>query len=309
MTLYRRLFLSLLLLAWLGMILACGGGGGNSPEKSTTPGTQESDEDVLKEATKKRDEAIAAQKQVRAKNEARKQQYEEELVAFKKATTECQEQLKPYNKAKNEYDSVQRLSAAKPSYGKAALDEWYRAVVRDFPGTEGCKEAQRRLNGDAPRTLAVPPLPVAPKKPDPPKLELEPEPRIPEVPTLAEIRERREAAQREAERDAKREAQRKAEEEYERDGLVLLQKTTNGVSEALGNGNFSAEISGTVVNRRKSKLNYAQITFNLYDESGAQVGSALANINGLESGGRWNFKATTITSRWKTYKVSGLSGF
>ena len=33
------------------------------------------------------------------------------------------------------------------------------------------------------------------------------------------------------------------------------------------------EITGTVVNRRNYKLSYAQITFNVYDQSGGQVGS------------------------------------
>jgi hypothetical protein len=63
------------------------------------------------------------------------------------------------------------------------------------------------------------------------------------------------------------------------------------------------------VNRRGVKLMYAQITFNLYDSSGAQVGSAIANINGLEAGGRWNFKASTFGTDFKKYKFSELSGF
>jgi len=64
-----------------------------------------------------------------------------------------------------------------------------------------------------------------------------------------------------------------------------------------------------VINRRKSKLRYAQITFNLYDESGAQVGWALANINGLEPGGAWKFKASSFGTDFKKYKFSELSGF
>lgn len=63
-----------------------------------------------------------------------------------------------------------------------------------------------------------------------------------------------------------------------------------------------------MVNRRARTLSYAQITFNVYDASGAQVGSALANINGLEPGARWNFKAVSFT-KGTTYKFSKLSGF
>lgn len=90
--------------------------------------------------------------------------------------------------------------------------------------------------------------------------------------------------------------------EDDHDGLVLLTKTVQGTSTDLG-----MEITGTVVNRRSKALSYAQITFNVYDESGAQVGSALANINGLEPGGRWNFKAVAFT-KGKTYKFSKLIG-
>jgi DNA-directed RNA polymerase subunit RPC12/RpoP len=87
-------------------------------------------------------------------------------------------------------------------------------------------------------------------------------------------------------------------------GLVLLNETLKGTT-----NQFAGEITGTVVNEGNKTLNYAQIQFNLYDDSGAQVGSAVANINGLEPGGRWNFKAVTFTNKWKTFKMFKLSGF
>jgi len=101
-----------------------------------------------------------------------------------------------------------------------------------------------------------------------------------------------------------KEAARKLEEEIDVNGLVLMRKTV----EARG-GDLGGEITGSVINRRKSKLSYAQITFNLYDDSGAQVGSALANINGLEPGGTWKFKASTFGVDFSRYKFSELSGF
>jgi len=103
---------------------------------------------------------------------------------------------------------------------------------------------------------------------------------------------------------AEAEAARRAEEEYDARGLVLLLKTVQGKR-----GEFGGEITGTVVNRRGVTLSYAQITFILYDGSGAQVGTALANINDLESGGRWNFTATTFGTDFVHYKFSELSGF
>jgi hypothetical protein len=102
----------------------------------------------------------------------------------------------------------------------------------------------------------------------------------------------------------KGDAATKNEDELEVDGLVLLRKSVTG-----RRGEVTGEITGTVVNRRDHKLNYAQITFNLYDASGAQVGSAIANINGLEPGGRWNFKAVTLGTDFVKYKFAELSGF
>lgn len=120
----------------------------------------------------------------------------------------------------------------------------------------------------------------------------------------AEKRRLTAAAKLEQRRRADAEATRKAKEEYEQNGLVLLRQTVKAKT-----GQFGGEITGTVVNRRKKKLAYAQITFNLYDNSGAQVGSAMANINGLESGGRWKFKASSIGTHFSKYKINELTGF
>ncbi len=125
-----------------------------------------------------------------------------------------------------------------------------------------------------------------------------------------EARLAQEAAIAKAETERKRTAQaeaeaaHKAEEEYDANGLVLLRKTVDGKV-----GEFGGEITGMVVNRRSRKLSYAQITFNLYDESGSQVGSAIGNINGLEPGGTWKFKATSLGVKFVKYKFSELSGF
>ena len=111
------------------------------------------------------------------------------------------------------------------------------------------------------------------------------------------------ALSQEEKKKKKEEEDRKSEEEIDVDGLVLLKKTVRGQQKDLG-----LEVTGTVVNRRRKVLSYAQITFNIYDETGAQVGSALANINGLEPGSRWNFKAFCFT-KGTGYKFSKLSGY
>jgi hypothetical protein len=99
------------------------------------------------------------------------------------------------------------------------------------------------------------------------------------------------------------EKRRRAEEQYEEDGLVLLRKTVNGV-----NNEFGTTITGTVVNCTGKELHMAMIEYKIYDASDAQIGSAVASINGLEAGGRWNFKALGFKSG-SYYKISKLSCF
>lgn len=123
-----------------------------------------------------------------------------------------------------------------------------------------------------------------------------------QVTAALQLAQKQKAAERE--RAIALEAARKAKEEYEQNGLVLLRKTLQGKS-----GELTGEITGTVINRRNRKLRYAQISFNLYDDSGAQVGTALANVNGLEPGGKWKFKATAFGTDFSTYKVNELTGF
>ena len=119
-------------------------------------------------------------------------------------------------------------------------------------------------------------------------------------------REKAEAERkRKAEDQAAAEAARKEREEWESNGLILLRLTLKGAVGEYGN----AKITGTIINRTGRTLNYAQITFNLYDKSGAQVGSAVANVNGLESNGRWKFEAIALTDDFATYKPSEMTGF
>lgn len=112
------------------------------------------------------------------------------------------------------------------------------------------------------------------------------------------------AAKAKADRNAAAAAAARAEEELDAEGLVLMRKTVSAKT-----GDFGGTIQGVVENRRDRKLIYAQITFNLYDESGAQVGSAMANINGLEPRGKWKFEATSFGTDFSTYKFSELTGF
>jgi hypothetical protein len=68
-------------------------------------------------------------------------------------------------------------------------------------------------------------------------------------------------------------------------------------------------IAGRVKNNTNKTYNYAQISFNLYDKSDAQVGSALANINNFEAGGVWKFRAIVLSENAVTAKFKGISAF
>ena len=68
-------------------------------------------------------------------------------------------------------------------------------------------------------------------------------------------------------------------------------------------------VSGVIKNNTNKKYSYVQVEINLYDGSGAQVGSTLDNINNLEPGGTWKFKAIVIEDEATEAKVAGITKF
>lgn len=68
-------------------------------------------------------------------------------------------------------------------------------------------------------------------------------------------------------------------------------------------------IVGTVKNNTNKTYSYVQVEFNLYDGSGAQVGSTFDNINNLEPNGIWKFKAIITDDNAKNYKLKGVTGW
>lgn len=67
-------------------------------------------------------------------------------------------------------------------------------------------------------------------------------------------------------------------------------------------------IAGTVKNPSVKKYSYAQVDFNLYDKSGAQVGTAMANVNNLEPHGTWKFEAIVLEHNAEEAKLNSVSG-
>lgn len=72
---------------------------------------------------------------------------------------------------------------------------------------------------------------------------------------------------------------------------------------------FTRYIVGTVKNNSKKQYSYVQIEINLYDKSGNQVGSTFDNLNNLEPGATWRFKAIILEDNAASYKIKGVSGF
>ena len=69
---------------------------------------------------------------------------------------------------------------------------------------------------------------------------------------------------------------------------------------------YSAIVKGIAKNVTSRNFDYASVEFSVYDASGNNLGTALANINHLNSGDTWNFEAVMISfssTRPTTYKL------
>lgn len=68
-------------------------------------------------------------------------------------------------------------------------------------------------------------------------------------------------------------------------------------------------IVGTAVNNTDRTFGYVQVEFNLYDSSGAQVGSTLANCNNVEPHGTWKFDAIILEENVRKARFKGFTNF
>lgn len=70
------------------------------------------------------------------------------------------------------------------------------------------------------------------------------------------------------------------------------------------------KIQGQAVNNTGHAISYAQAEFTLYDSSGAQVDTALANTANLAPGATWKFQAVAFqAANAKTARFAKLTGF
>ena len=75
------------------------------------------------------------------------------------------------------------------------------------------------------------------------------------------------------------------------------------------NDEYYKYLVGKIKNNTEKTYSYAQIEFNLYDKDDAQIGTAVANIQNLEPGKIWKFKAIVLEKETKTAKIKGITGY
>lgn len=73
---------------------------------------------------------------------------------------------------------------------------------------------------------------------------------------------------------------------------------------------YDTYITGEIKNNTNKKYSYVGVTFILYDEDGAQIGTAVDNIFDLEPNGTWKFKATTLEyDKVSSFKLSNITSW
>ena len=75
---------------------------------------------------------------------------------------------------------------------------------------------------------------------------------------------------------------------------------------------YSATIKGVALNTSGHDLSYASVEFSVYDASGNNLGTALANINNLGEGDTWRFEAALFnfpSTRPSSYKLVEITAY
>lgn len=81
--------------------------------------------------------------------------------------------------------------------------------------------------------------------------------------------------------------------------------------EQLVEDDYLSSITGTFTNTSGRELSYVQLSYNLFDADGAQIGTAYANTNNLADGGVWKFEAGTLKEPGEvaSFKLADVTGF
>lgn len=74
-------------------------------------------------------------------------------------------------------------------------------------------------------------------------------------------------------------------------------------------GDYSITVTGTVENTSDTDYSYAAVTFGLYDDTDAKLGSALDNVSGLDASQRWKFEALGTDTDATTYQLDDVTAY
>lgn len=75
-------------------------------------------------------------------------------------------------------------------------------------------------------------------------------------------------------------------------------------------GYYYITITGTALNTYNKTISYAQVTFSIFDSSGAQIGNALDNISNLAANTPWKFSALgVLDSTPSSFRLAEITVF
>lgn len=103
-------------------------------------------------------------------------------------------------------------------------------------------------------------------------------------------------------------------------GENLLQAFNNTTSKSkleeitppeIATGEFGNKtINGAMKNISGKTLSYVQLTFALFDSDGAQIGTAIANINNLTADSVWKYSASALTlENWTSFQLTETTAY
>lgn len=72
---------------------------------------------------------------------------------------------------------------------------------------------------------------------------------------------------------------------------------------------YSKYAVGAIQNTTNTTFGYVQVEINVYDSAGNQIGSTLANVNNLEPGSVWRYKAFVYESNADSCRVKKIFGY
>lgn len=67
-------------------------------------------------------------------------------------------------------------------------------------------------------------------------------------------------------------------------------------------------VVGRIKNTSGKNLSYVQVSINLYDRNGNQIGSTLDNVNNLANNSIWSFKAIVLDEKAYKYEIVEVFG-